>query len=133
MKVLALFFAFGAVMAGATALALATPGGQLEVIWTLKPAARRALTEFGPISAIGMALLSATCLIAAVGLWLKRAWGIAIAAVILTFNLLGDTWNATAGHDPRGYIGIPVAVALLVYLARQGAKLSASRNPQEDR
>ena len=68
-----------------------------------------------------------------VGLLRFRAWGIAMAAVILVFNLLGDTWNATAGGDPRGYIGIPVAVALLVYLARQGAKLAASRNPQEDR
>jgi len=124
MKALAIFFAFGALMAGLVAIALTTPGGPLEPIWALKPGLREAFVRVGPgVSAAGMALVSVACGAASIGLWRGRTWGIRLASTILIVNLLGDVLNATVGHDPRAWIGVPVALALLVYLAHRGRQV----------
>ena len=134
MKPLAAFFAFGALMAGSTALALLFPGSPLEALWSLKPDARRGFESLGaPASIALMAAVSLASGAAAAGLWHERLWGVRLAMGILAVNLLGDVLNATVGGDPRSWIGVPIAALLLLYLARGGARLARNRNPEEDR
>jgi hypothetical protein len=133
-KPFAVFFAFGALMAGLCALALLFPGSALDAIWRLKPDARHGFEAMGaPLSIAGMATVSAACGAAAAGLWRGRAWGMRLACAILAVNLVGDVLNATLGRDSRAWIGVPIAALLLLDLARRGAKLARNRNLEEDR
>lgn len=73
---LSLFIALGTLMSGLAALALATPGGPLEIIWRVNPAAREGFTSIG-IWAVGlMMVVSVGCGVAAYGLWKLRPWAL---------------------------------------------------------
>jgi hypothetical protein len=117
---LSLFFVFGAVMSGATAVMLATPGGLLDAVWRLRPSAREDLTPLGAWGVLLMASVSLASIGAAFGLWTGRRFGYRLAAALLVTNLVGDLVNALVRGDPRTLIGIPIAGVLLWYLARQG-------------
>jgi hypothetical protein len=108
-----MFFAFGAVMSGTTAVLLATPGGPLDPVWRVRPSAREELAPLGIWGVLLMATVSLACIAAAVGLWTGRRAGYRLAAVLLVTNLLGDLANAVVRGDPRTLIGIPIVVALL--------------------
>jgi uncharacterized membrane protein (DUF2068 family) len=112
---LSAFFGFGAVMAFLSFLGLLVPGGFLEPMWRLNPRAHAAL---GGLQAWGIALMllvAIACAGAAVGLWTRARWGLWLAVVLLTSNLVGDLVNALRG-DPRTLIGLPIAAALIFYL-----------------
>jgi len=113
---LSLFFVFGAVMSGATAVMLATPGGPLDPVWRIRPAAREELAPLGGWGVLLMATVSLACVAAAVGLWTGRRAGYRLAAVLLVTNLLGDLANAIVRGDPRTLIGVPIVAVLLWYL-----------------
>lgn len=115
---LAIFFLFGAVMSGATAVALLTPGGPLEPLWRLNPAAREAFRPMGVGAVVLMATVCVACALSAVGLWRHRRWGIRLAIALLAVNVVGDAVNAIARGDPRTLIGVPIGVALIAYLWR---------------
>lgn len=117
---LSLFFLFGAVMSGATAVMLATPCGPLEPVWRLRPSAREELAPLGGWGVLLMATVSLACIGAALGLWTGRRVGYRLAVALLVTNLVGDLGNALARGDPRTLIGVPIAGVLLWYLVRQG-------------
>jgi uncharacterized membrane protein (DUF2068 family) len=54
---------------------------------------------------------------AAVGLWRNRRWGIWLALLILSLNILGDVLNAAVRRDYRALIGLPIGGAMIFYLA----------------
>jgi len=64
-----------------------------------------------------MIIVGTACVLAAVGLWRGTVWGIRLALVILSFNVLGDLINTTARGDYRALIGLPIAGAMIWYLA----------------
>ena len=67
-------------------------------------------------------LMSAVCLAraaAAVGLWHGQRWGRWLAIGLLFANLLGDVVNTALGVEPWAAIGIPVVLALLIFLFSQ--------------
>jgi hypothetical protein len=115
---LAMFFGAGALIAFTSAVALSFPGGVLEPMWRLNPRAREAFASLGGWSVALMAIVSAACLAASVGLWLGAAWGRRVAVAVLSVNLLGDLANALLGIEPRAAAGVPIAAALLAYLVR---------------
>ena len=119
---LCLFFIFGALMSGSTAVMLATPGGALDFVWRLRPSAREELALLGPWGVLLMATVSLACLGAAVGLWTGRRAGYRLAVALLVTNLAGDLANAAVRSDPRTLIGIPIAGLLLWYLVRRHPK-----------
>jgi uncharacterized membrane protein (DUF2068 family) len=65
-----------------------------------------------------LAGVSAACGITGIGLWRRRRWGYALAVAGLSIHLVGDILNVVTGTEPRAIIGIPIVVALLVYLSR---------------
>jgi hypothetical protein len=113
---LSLFFAPGALISGASALALAFPGSWLEPMWRLNPEARTAFGHLGPWAVLLMLGVMAACAGAAGGLWTGRRWGHRLAVGLLVGNLVGDLVNAFVRGDRRTLIGLPIGGVLLAYL-----------------
>jgi len=96
---LVLFFAFGCLAAGLSAMLLLFPGTALDSLW--------------------LVVVSSACATAAAGLWRRAVWGLWTAAAILAINLIGDTANALFAHDYRALIGLPIGGLMLAYLLLQ--------------
>lgn len=117
-KLLAAFFAFGAVMCALTSVMLLFPGGTLDSLWRLNPDAQVAFQKIGKLSILLMLIVGVGCASAAIGLARRARWAIPLALVILAVNLVGDTLNAFVRHDLRTLIGLPIGGAMVAYLLR---------------
>jgi hypothetical protein len=115
-RLLVVFFFFGTAMCALTIIGLLFPGGVLEPMWRLNPDAHAAFQSLGRLSILLMLIVGTACATAAFGLAGRKYWGRQVAIFVLTVNLLGDTINAIARHDPRTLIGIPIGGALILYL-----------------
>jgi hypothetical protein len=113
----AAFFAFGGTMSLLTIVLLVFPGTKLDSLWNLNPDARVAFHSLGSWSILLMLAVGSACAFAAVGLWRGCLWGIRLAIAILLVNLIGDLVNVIARHDYRSLIGLPIAGAMIFYLA----------------
>lgn len=110
------FFAFGAVMATVTCIALLFPGRKLEPLWRLNSQAHVAFLRMGAWAIALMFVVAAACALSAVGLWMRARWGHRLALAVLAVNVLGDTTNALIRGDLRTLIGLPIGGALIAYL-----------------
>lgn len=119
---LSIFFAFGAAMSLTSLVALALPGGPLEPMWRLNPRAREQLAGMGGWGLVLMAVVSAACAAAAVGLWRGSRLGYVFGLTLLIVSLLGDLANALLGLEPRAWIGVPIAALLLTTLTTGRAR-----------
>jgi uncharacterized RDD family membrane protein YckC len=128
-KLLAVFFAFGASMCLLTIVLLLFPGTTLDSLWLLNPDAHSAFQSFGKLSILLMTIVGGACAFAAFGLAKNRAWGRTLALIILALNLVADSINAFARHDLRTLIGLPIGGAMIVYLLR--ARAANAPNPTE--
>ena len=126
-KLLALFFAFGACMCGLTIGLLLFPGGVLDSFWRLNPEAHAAFQRMGRLSILLMAVVGVACASAAIGLARNARWGRWLAILILALNLVGDLTGVFVRQDLRTLIGVPIAGAMIFYLARE-AKSKQSGN-----
>ena len=117
-KLLALFFAFGATMCALTIVLLLFPGTTLDSLWQLNPDAHLAFQSLGRWSIPLMALVGMGCAFAAIGLWFGTLWGRRLALTILSLNIAGDLCNALLRHDYRALIGLPIGGAMIFYLVR---------------
>jgi hypothetical protein len=117
-KLLAAFFAFGTAMCVLTIVLLIFPGTALDSLWRLNPDAHRAFGSLGKAAVLLMLVVGTGCAFAAVGLWRSSLWGIRIALLILSLNIVGDLFNALVRHDYRALIGLPIGGAMIFYLAR---------------
>lgn len=115
---LASFFAFGVSMCVLTIALLLFPGTALDELWRLNPDARAVFQAIGGWSIAIMLLGGTACLIAAIGLWRGTLWGTRLAILILVVNMIGNLSNALLNYDFRTLIGLPIAAAIIVYLAR---------------
>jgi len=132
LKLLAIFFAFGACMCGLTVGLLLFPGSALDSLWRLNPEANAAFQWIGQLSILLMAIVGVACALAAIGLARNAIWGRWLGILILAVNLVGDLTNALVRHDPRTLVGVPVAGAMIFYLVR-GTKSRESGNVIGDR
>ena len=89
-KLFAAFFVFGAAMCSLTILMLLFPGGPLDSLWRLNPDAQVEFQQLGKLSILLMLIVGAACALAAIGLAYRKSWGIPLALLILTVNLVGD-------------------------------------------
>jgi len=115
------FFAAGAGVSFLALVSLATPGGPLEPMWRLNPRAHEAFASMHGWAIPLMAAVGAACAFSAAGLWTGKPWGRRLALGVLTANAIGDAVNAILGIEPRAAIGLPVAGALILYLASRRA------------
>ena len=121
-KLLALFFAFGATMCTLTIVLLLLPGTPLDSLWRLNPEAYLAFQSFGKWSVVLMLAIGTGCVFAAIGLWQGTLWGRRLALIILSLNILGDLVNAFARYDYRALIGLPIAGAMIFLLLTCGRR-----------
>jgi len=124
MKLLALFFAFGACMCALTIWLLLFPGGALDSLWRLNPEAHAAFQRIGGLLILLMVIVGVACALAAIGLARNAKWGRWLGILILAANLLGDLTNAFVRHDLRTLIGVPIAGAMIFYLAKLEPKMT---------
>jgi hypothetical protein len=118
-RLISLFFAFGASMSGLTAFLLLFPGSHLDVLWRLNPRARADLTSMGPLGVYAMGMVCVSCVISARELWRGTRLGLNIALAMLILNVGADLVNAFALHDWRTLIGVPIGGAMILYLMSQ--------------
>ena len=126
---LMILFGGGAVICILVMLALAFPGGILELIWRLRPDARIEFDEFGTWSIAVMAAVGAACGLAAFGLARRAEWGRRLAVGVLTVNLVGDMFNAVFRHDLRTLIGLPIGGLMIWYLVSEGRASARRQSP----
>ena len=117
-------------MCALTTILLLFPGTDLEALWRLNPDAHAAFQSIGRWSIVIMLIVGTACCLAAVGLWRGARWGTRTAIIILVVNMIGDLSNALLKSDFRTLIGLPIAAAIIVYLARSGKPSAPPRVPQ---
>lgn len=115
--VLSAFCVVATVIAFTSAFSLLWPGGPLEPMWRLNPAARAGFASMGPWAIVLLGTVSAVSASSAAGLWKGKEWGRRLAMAGLALNALGDLTNAIVHRDPRTIVGVPVAMFILAYLA----------------
>ncbi len=118
-RLLAALFILGACASGYAAVTLAWPGTALDVAWTVNPEGHVGLRSLGPVAIVGMAALSVTMVVTAVGLLALRRWAWWVAVVGLAGNAIGDLATAIATGEPRTLIGVPVAGLIVWWLTRR--------------
>jgi hypothetical protein len=117
-RLLAVFFAAGALISLTTAVSLLWPGGPLEPMWRLNSRAHEGFAHLGRWAVVLMVVVCAACATAARGLCRRTPWGRRFAAGVLVVNLVGDASNAIYGNEPYSAVGVPIAAALILYLLR---------------
>ena len=100
-----------------TILLLVFPGTKMDSLWNLNPDARTAFQSLGRASIVLMVIVGTACSFTAIGLLRATRWGLQLAILILCVNAIGDVLNAIIRHDYRSLIGLPVAGAMIFYLA----------------
>ena len=133
---LSVFLLFGSLISFTAGLSLLLPTSFVQAMWRLNPHGHEGLLRIGLWGVALMFVASASCAVAAIGLWLCTRWGHTIAIVLIAINLLSDVVNAALGIEPRTIIGVPIALAILLYLvsrrvrnyfAQAGERLANSR------
>lgn len=114
---LSIFFMAGAAISFITCISLLFSGSILEPMWKLNPRAHEAFRSMGHWAVVLMAAVSTSCAFAAAGLLKRAEWGRRLAIIMLAINLAGDIANTLMGTDRRAIVGVPIAAALLAYLA----------------
>ena len=73
-----------------TTVLLLFPGTALDLLWRLNPDAHLAFQSLGNWSVVIMVTVGTACAVAAIGLWRGKRWGIRIALIILSLNIVGE-------------------------------------------
>jgi hypothetical protein len=100
---------------------LVFPGTTLDWLWNLNPHARIAFQSLGSWSILLMSGVGTACALAATGLWRGTLWGVRLGLAILIVNVIGDLVNVITRQDYRSLVGLPIAGAMIFYLARSAA------------
>lgn len=113
---ISIFFLAGALISFIASASLLFPASFLEPIWRVNPRGHKNLSALGSWAVILLLVVSISCGLAAIGLWRRAAWGHKFGVALIAINLLGDVANTVLGTEPGAIVGVPIALALLVYL-----------------
>lgn len=113
---LSVFFLAGALISLAASATLLFPGSFIEPMWRVNPRAHKHPSDLGWWSSVLLFAVSVSCALAAIGLWRRAAWGYKIAVGLIAINLVADVANTLMGTEPRAIVGVPIALAILIYL-----------------
>jgi len=123
---LSIFFLAGALISFTASTSLLFPNSFTEPMWRINPRAHKHLSELGPWAAVLLMAVSMSCALAAVGLWRRARWGHKIAVALIAINLAGEVANTIMGTEPRAIVGVPIALAILIYLLSKKVRGSFS-------
>jgi hypothetical protein len=116
--VLGSFCLFAAAMAGLAAETLFDPGGPLDPVWRIKPAAHAQLLAMGPWVGLAFSALSVAAVVIAAGVFQRRRWGWNAAVVGIVLNAVGDAARGLSGAWLEGLLGVSVTAAIIWWLTR---------------
>src|SRR5207249_1445971 len=124
MKLLALFFAFGACMCALTIWLLLFPGGALDSLWRLNPEAHAAFQRSGGLLILLMVIVGAAWALAALRLVRNAKRWRWLGILFVAAKLLGDLADAFVRQVLRTLIGVPITGAMIFYLAKLEPKMT---------
>jgi len=81
-------------------------------MWRLNPHGHEGLLRMGYWAVVLLFSASASCAVAAVGLWKRARWGHLLAIVLIGINLLSDFVNTIPGTETRAIVGVPIALLI---------------------
>ena len=113
---LIIFFVLGTLISFLAGVSLLFPSSVFNVIWRLNPHGHEGPLRIGLWAVVLLFAASASCGITAVGLWKHARWGHILAIVLIGINLVSDVINTVSGIEPRAIVGVPIALAILLYL-----------------
>ncbi len=113
-----LFFSFAAILTAVAGVSLLTPGGPLDVMWTIKPHEHETLLGMGPAVGFGFCGLSALMAAAGIGCFARFRWGWRLALAIFVVNGLADAARIPFGGLLEGAFGLAVAALIAWWLTR---------------
>lgn len=116
---LIIFFVLGSLISSLAGLSLLIPSAFFSGMWRLNPHGHEGLLRIGVWAVVLLFAASASCATAAIGLWKRARWGHILAIVVIGINLLSDIVNTVSGIEPRAIVGIPIALAIILYLLRK--------------
>jgi hypothetical protein len=105
-------------MASLAGVTLVWRGTFLDRLWILNPRAYHQLSPLGITVGIAFLSLGVILAVAGVGWSRRRLWGWALAAVIISTQVLGSLVNAARGDFLKGSVGFLFSGALLYFLLR---------------
>ena len=114
--VLIIFFLVGTLISFLAGLSLLIPSAFFNGMWRLNPHGHEGLLRIGYWAVVLLFSASASCAVAAVGLWKRARWGHILAIVLIGINLLSDLVNTILGTEPRAIVGVPIALLIILYL-----------------
>jgi hypothetical protein len=113
---LTIFFALGGLISFIAVVSLLVPSSLFDTMWRVNPRGREGLMRIGIWGVLLLFTASVFCAATAIGLWKRARWGHTLATVLLAVNLFSDLGNAVVGGERRALIGVPIALALLLYM-----------------
>jgi hypothetical protein len=116
------FFLFGAAMAAYAAITLLKPGTFLDALWALNKPGHAGLVLLGRGAVFLFAVLSVLLGLAAAGWFRRKRWGWILGVTIIAINATGDLINAVMGEWLKGAFGVAIAGLLLIYMTRPGVR-----------
>ena len=119
---LIIFFLAGTLISFVAGVSLLVPSSFFETMWRINPRGHEGLLRIGLWAVVLLFAASISCAASAIGLWRKARWGHAIAVTLITINLLSDIANAVRDTEPRAIVGVPIALALLLYLLSKSVR-----------
>ena len=113
---LIIFFVAGTLISFLAGLSLLIPSAFFNGMWRLNPHGHQGLLRLGYWAVVLLFAASVSCAIAAVALWKCARWGHFLAIVLIGINLISNVVNTVLGIEPRAIVGVPIALAILLYL-----------------
>ncbi len=126
---LIIFFVAGTLISFLAGLSLLFPADFFNVMWRLNPHGHEGLLRIGLWAIVLLFAASASCGTAAVGLWKRKRWGHILAIVLIGINLVSDVLNTVLGIEPRAIVGVPIALAILLYLMSRRVRNYFAQGP----
>jgi hypothetical protein len=112
------FFVFGATMAAYAAVTLLMPGTFLDALWVLNKRGHAGLILLGRGAVFPFAALSVLLGLAALGWFRRKRWGWMLGVTIIALHAAGDLINGVMGEWLKGAFGVAIAGLLLIYMTR---------------
>ncbi|HEV2826033.1 MAG TPA: hypothetical protein VGW76_00415 [Pyrinomonadaceae bacterium] len=126
---LIIFFLVGTLISFLAGLSLLFPSALFEAMWRVNPHGHEGLLRIGFWGVGLLFAASASCAAAAVGLWCRTRWGHMLAITLIAVNLLSDLINTVLGIEPRAIVGVPIALAILLYLLTRRVRNYFTQHP----
>jgi len=123
LRAVGVLFAAGMFASGTSSIVLSLDRANINAVWwRLNSEAGLELRSLGMYGVILMLGVCAACAVACVGLVHRHRWGYYTALVMLAVNVVSDVVNALWRGDLRTLVGVPIGLALLVYLRRESIR-----------